>query len=284
MAGELVFPGQPPIIGGGRILPSPAQFFLTGEERIRIVSANAKTGVAVKLQARIANPKGETVPQSWDHTPNTDRSVTREDFEVGIGSLLNVTVFASAGSPQIGQTYVMVQLVRGFGAAAIVLGTILAGNITSVQALGFPGSPIVSSIDGGGYIRTIVGTQPGFGAEVSEVCPTGARWDLLMVQLALTTAAPAGARRPILEWISGGQQVGASANVSDTPPASGGTYNWAQGMPLATQVYAGVNVAGLPHPLPLLAGDFFLTLTANMNAGDRYAAPVFEVREWLEVP
>lgn len=284
MAREVVFPGVPAQFAGGRILPSPSQFYLTGEDQLRIVSANSLTGVQLTIQARVANAAGEIVPQRWSHTPNTDRSTRTDDVGLGTGSLLNVTVFASAGAPRIGQTFVMVQLVRGSGAVAIVLGTLLAGYVTATQALGFPGSPIVNSLEGGGVVRTIQGSTPAPGAEFSETVPTGARWQLLAMQASLATSATVGARRPIVVWSVNGAQVGTSAQVVDVAASQAGVFNWAQGMPLAAAIYAGINVVGLPLDLQLLAGDSFASQTANMKAGDQWTLTRYVVREWLEVP
>lgn len=280
---EQVFPGASPTFGGGRILPSPSQFYLTGEDRLRVVSVNSLTGVSLKVQWRTANSDGATIPNSVDHTPNSDRSVKTQDYELGTGSLLNITVFASAGSPRYAQTYAMVQLVRGFGAAAVVLGTILAGYVTTTQALGFPGSPIASSLEGGGLIRTIQGATPAAGAEFRETVPTGARWQLLGAQASLATSATPANRRPILVWSVNGAQVGASAQVVDVAASQSGVFNWQIGMPLSAAIYAGINVVGVPTDLQLLAADFFSSFTANLQAGDQWTLTRYVVREWLEV-
>ena len=284
MAGrEVVFPASLVPFAGGRILPSPAQFYVTGEDRLRIVSVNSLTGVTLKLQWRFANSDGQAIPSSQDHTPNTDRSVKTQDYELGVGSLLNVTVFANAGTPRVGQTYVMVQLVRGIGAAAIVLGTLLAGYVTSTQALGFPGSPIASSLESGGLVRTIQGATPAAGAEFRETVPTGARWQLLGAQASLATSAAPANRRPVFVWSVNGAQVGASAQVVDVAASQSGVFNWAQGMPLSAAIFAGVNVVGLPFDLQLLAADFFASQTTNLQAGDQWTLTRYVVREWLEV-
>src|SRR6266851_8271361 len=102
MAAGQVFPAVPAGFGGGRILPSPSEFYVTGEDNLRIVSSNTLAGVRVKLQARIADPRGTIVPESWDHVPASDRSVKSDIFSLGVGSLLNVTVFAATGAPLIG--------------------------------------------------------------------------------------------------------------------------------------------------------------------------------------
>lgn len=280
---ELVFPGASPVIGGGRLLPSPSQFYLTGEDRLRVVCCNSKAGVILKVQWRTALFSGEIVPNSETHTPTSDRTVYTEDLELGTGSLLNITVFAAAGSPLIGQTYVMVQLVRGVGAAAIVLGTLLAGYVTTTQALGFPGSPILSSVEGGAAYRRITGTTPAAGAEISEVVPNGARWQLLTVNALLTTSAAAGTRTPNLVITDGGVDYFGSGQPVGVGASAGSPYWWEQGMALAVQVGLIGSVAGLLIEGHMLAGHRFITRTSNLQAGDQWSAPSYLVREWLEV-
>lgn len=284
MPNERIFPAVSVQTAGGRILPSPNQFYLTGEDRLRVMSVNALAGVAIKIQFRTANFAGDTVPHSEDHTPASDRSLRREDFAIGSGSLLNVTVFCRAGAPQIGQTFVIVQLIRGSGAAAIVLGTILAGYITATQALGFPGSPILSSIDAGYAVRTINGTQPGFQAEINEVVPTGARWELLALSTLLTTDINAGNRQPVLMFIAPAGMIAISCTTGAVPTLSGMNISWSVGVPPLQP--AGLNTIQAPMPtgIQLLAGQSFRTYTLNLLTADRYSAPVFTVREWLEVP
>jgi hypothetical protein len=64
--------------------------------------------------------------------------------------------------------------------------------------LAFPGVPIASPLDGGGALRSIAGTTPGAGAEISETVPTGARWELLAFQATFVTSAAAANRVPQL--------------------------------------------------------------------------------------
>lgn len=283
MARELVFPATLQIIGGGRILPSPNQFYVTGEDALRIVSANALTGVAIKLQCRTANVQGDTVPQSFDHVPATDRSVRTQDYAIGTGSLLNVTVFAAAATPQIGQTYVMVQLVRGLGSAAVVLGTLLAGYVTRTQALGFPGSPIVQSIEGGGAIRTIAGTVPQPGGPATETVPTGARWELYAVQTSLATAAGGATRTPFLQVSSASGALTYIPQGVGVAPSASHTFCWGVGLTSRDSVPINVSVAELVAGLKMLAAQGFSIVYINPQLGDQLERPVYTVREWLEV-
>jgi hypothetical protein len=280
---EQVFVGQPQTFGGARLLPSPSQFFLTGEDRLRVVSVNSLAGVSLKVQWRTATAAGDVVPNSQPHTPNSDRTIKQQDYELGSGSLLNVTVFAGAGAPVIGQTYVMVQIVRGEGLAAIVLGTILAGYVTAVQALGFPGSPIVSSVEGEPYLRAISGTAPALGVAITETVPAGARWELLAWYFAFTTSATVVDRKPYLVPASGGVSYGVMTNFSTVPASTANQFTFGPTLASTSDPINGVYQAGWGTRVLLTAGG---TLTASafaLQPGDRFSAPQYTVREWLEV-
>src|SRR5439155_18890058 len=119
-----------------------------------------------------------------------------QNYKLGKGAILNLTVFASAGAPLMGQTYVIVQLIKGLTGATIVLGTLLGGYLTATQALGWPGSPIISSTDGEGCTRLIVGTTPAAEANILETVPTGARWELLSLEASYVQGA-GGVATPI---------------------------------------------------------------------------------------
>jgi hypothetical protein len=284
MPGELVFPAQPAIVGGGRVLPSPAAFYATGEDRLRIVSVNSLAGVRLKMQWRVADSKGATVPNSVDHTPNADRTVKTTDYELGTGSLLNITVFASAGAPLIGQTYVMVQLVRGFGAAAIVLGTLLGGYVTATAALGFPGSPILSPLDGPGYFRVITGTNPAAGFSVLETVPAGARWDLVtFVNTLVASAAVSNRFVTLLIVASGAATVRMWADAAQVASETR-LYMASQAAKQSSLLIGGTTYVwlGLPSPCIMRAGDFIQDFTVGITGTDDWAAPIYTVREWLE--
>jgi hypothetical protein len=279
-----VFAGSPAVIGGGRILPSPSSFYVTGEDNLRIVSVNAVVGVSLKLQWRLADSRGVAVPNSVDHTPNTDRTLRHEEYTLGVGQLLNVTVFASAGSPNIGQTYVLVQLVRGSGSAAIVLGTLLGGYVTTTQALGFPGSPIVSSTSAEPAVRLINGTTPPAGVDFSEQCPTGARWQLLSLAAKLQTSAVAATRSPAL-WFARGTSVGATyIPVSTVGATEIWRLCWASGSGSGGTSVSFTAHTGIGAQQLLTGGDYFQSVVTGMQAGDQWSAVVYYVREWLEVP
>lgn len=279
---ERAFIAQPTAFAGGRVIVSPFQFTTTGEDNLRIISANSLAGVRLQIRGRRFNEDGNITPFSYDHVPNSDRTIKTTDHALGVGALINVTVTAAAGAPLIGQTFVMCKIIRGLSGATLVLGTLLQGYLTSQQELAWPGSPIINSVDGGGYYRTITGTIPPAGADISENVPTGATWELLMVEAQLTASAAAGNRVPVLKFSPSGTVFGASAQVSAVTAGLQGTYDWQATMPLTVAVLGGINVAAIPTPMRLLAGGRFLIATTNLAVADQWTAPIFLVREWLD--
>lgn len=281
---EQAFPGQPigPSAGRGRA-PADA-FYTTGEDNLRITSINSVSGVVLAIRGRFIDARGRILAGGWTHTPTSDRVSKTETFALAEGGVLNLTVLVTSGSPQIDQTFVIVQLVRGVGSAAIVLATLLAGSVTTVQSLGWPGSPIANTLAGEGALRFITGTDPAANTDIIETVPTGARWELLSIVAQLTTDATVGnrgARLLIDDGIDTGNPYFYSGQITTTAASLTTIYTWAQGMPLVVAPNGG-NIAGLEQPCYLLAGHRIrIQRTGTIGVGDNWNAPRYWLREWL---
>lgn len=283
---EQAFVAQPIASAGGRVIASPFQFYTTGEDRLRVVSACSLTGVTIAIHSRFLALDGTLLANAWTHTPNADRTLVTTEFDIGAGAVLNLTVFASAGSPKIGQCFVIVQLIRGSGSAAIVLGTLLQGYITGTQQLAWPGSPIQDSISGGGYIRAINGTVPATNANVQETVPTGARWELLAVTVNFTADATDTQRDVILTYgvLNGAAYLPITLGQKAVAGDTGDVFAWAQGVvDNKTVVGEFWGSSSLASRYIMQAGESFLVTRSNGGPGDKFTAIKYTVREWLEV-
>jgi hypothetical protein len=229
-------------------------------------------------------PKGLPVPFGYAHVPNTDRTASTTDFDLGLGHLLNLSVFAQSGAPSLGQTFLVVDVIRGRGASAYTLGTLVQGYVTGSQRRAWPGSPIQSTLEGAPFARLITGTTPAAGAEISETVPTGARWLVRSLASELVTSATAGTRQPTANFYTGpGSERWARSVNPGTLGASGNrSFYWAQGMTLAVAIEASIGVGGLATGLWLTAGMRLGTETFALAAGDQWDAPRYEVDELLE--
>jgi len=266
----------------GRLVPSPYNFEFTGEDALRLTVHNSQPGVVVALHYRMKPPAGSIHASAYAFAPAADRSASATEFAIGLGYLLNVTLFCSSGAPTRGQTFARLQVIRGRGAAAVVLGTVVQGYITGNQDRAWPGSPLEGSLEGDGYVRFIIGTAPAATSECRETVPTGARWDLLSVVVELTTSAVAGTRRPNVGFDDGVTRHVRTTNPGTLTAGLTASHYWVQGLPLDTVIGGESATAGLPVSMRLIAAHAWHTMTGAMQAGDQYGAPRFMVREWLE--
>lgn len=275
-------PASPPITEHG-LSPSPYNFLFTGEDHLRVTSFNSKAGVVVAIQGRMWSPRDGIKPFGQIHVPNTDRTARSELFAMGEGYLLNLSVFPQSGSPIEGQTFVRVQVVRGFSGATYVLGTLVQDYITSGQDVAWPGSPIRRASDGNGYARTIEGTAPGAGNEVVETVPPGASWEIASIQLELTTSAVAAVRRVLLYFSDVVSELWGQVSAANQQASQVQKYYFAVGISFADyDSHLGAIVMPLPARIVLRGGQTFDTDTENMQAGDTYGASDFVVIERLE--
>jgi hypothetical protein len=284
VATEQVFVATPSPRLGNRQVAAPVEFYTTGEDNLRIISVNSQTGVSLKVNARLVTIDGAIDSASWDHTPNSDRTVKTTDFALAPGAVLNLVVFASTGAPQIGQTFVIAQLIRGLGSAATVLGVLFSGYVTATQCMAWPGSPIVSSTEGEPFVRVITGSRPGLGGQITETCPFGARWELVSVNATITTGAAAGTRFAEFVISTPTAIVGIYPNAGGDP-ATNTTWNftWGQNVPTVTDNFDGRVVSPFTQRQYLSPADLFALRMIQTPGGDQWSAPAYQVREWLLV-
>jgi hypothetical protein len=280
---ERTFIAAPIADAGNRVIASPFQFAVDGTDNMRLSVANSLAGVVVALDGRFLDDAGVITAFHHTFTPTADRMVTSKVLALGKGFVLNLTCYASEGAPRIGQTFVKLDVIRGFSGATIALGTMLQGYITTKQALGWPGSPITSSLDGGGYGRAFVGSDPGPGTQIVETVPAGARWEVFSFAAELATSGTVITRQPHLLIDNGGKVCFRSPNPGTIGGAAVLRFYWAVDTPLATVIDATAPLAGIGTLPELLAGYRVTTAITNGQPGDNWGEPYMMIREWLEV-
>jgi hypothetical protein len=261
---------------------NPSAVYMRIDDNIRITSYNSLASVRLEVRSRILGCEGNIIASGDVQVPNSDRTAKQSIFITPEGWLLGLEIFASAASPFRGQTYVVVEIVRGLGSSATVLQTLAMGYLTAKEPLAYPGSPLQSSIEGRGWMRSFTGTNPAAGAESTETVPTGARWRLVGHFITLTTSATAATREfgliiddGVNTMLGSGPQIGQITTLVRA-------YN---GFLSNQRAALGAGVL-LPYPIPeaiCLAGWRIRTSTVAIQVGDDYTAPQLLVEEWLEV-
>lgn len=268
--------------------PSPyprlaaAGIYLRIDDNIRVTAYNALASVVLNLRSRVLALDGQVQASNDQFTPATNRTASSFIAVTDEGWLQGGEVFVSSAAPLIGQTFVVVEIVRGLGSSALALQMIASGYVTAKQPLAFPNVIQMSSVDNVGAIRAIAGATPGAGAEISETVPTGARWELLAFSALLTTAV-AAANRIVQLTIDDGATVFARLSNQQTQVASlAWNYSWCAGSPLLNSGGLLVVHGTLPVNLRLAAAARIRTVTAAIQGADQWSAVEYLVREWIE--
>lgn len=254
---------------------------ITPRTNLRISSYNAAAGVTLKVIARIMTFQGQITYNEFDHIPNTDRSQKQTTAPLVEGWLVSIQTYASAGTPRRGQCFVRVELVQGDTGALVSVTTLLQNYVESKHAINWPGSPLVSSVDGPGCLRSITGTDPAAGVEISETVPAGARWRPISIASLFTTSATVATR--VIAWVidDGANNVLATLDVQSQVASQAVTHSLAA-LGNALGASAVVGTACLPALMTLPAGARIRTSTVLIQAGDNWNAPQMLVEEWIE--
>lgn len=278
---ETVIPVAADAATGGAII-SPYSFLFTGEDRLRVTVWSSVGVVRGALHYRMHQLSGAAIASRQTFLSTQLRVGTTTEFDIGEGYLLSAVVFAEAGNPVIGQAFVKVEIIRGSGAAATLLGVIMQDYITASQGIAWPGSPIRNSWDGKGVTVASTGAFPGAGAVISQSVPLGARWELMSLFCLLTTDATVITRCAQLTYLTGGISKGLVADAATQVASTGIFYQWELGVTPYAQALGATHHLPLVPDLHLFAGETFQVSAANLQAGDVFSTVRFTVREWLE--
>lgn len=258
-------------------------FVLDGQELARLTVVNATAGLTVQAQLRVLTPKGRIQHTRLEITPASNRTAVTISRALGDGVLVGGTIRVTAGSPLFGFTAVVLDLIQGLAGEQQSFLCLGAGYITANAPIILPSVAPAVFVDGPGAVRSITGSTPAAGAEINEVVPTGARWELLAFRFVTTWSATV-ANRTVTLNIDDGANVYYTGAANDVSTA---------GQVLTWQAAAGLSRTAPPVALnvvlplytgaKMLAGHRMRTLTGALQAGDQYSAPQYLVREWQEV-
>jgi hypothetical protein len=245
-------PPFPPLAAFGG---SPIYF--TGEDALKLTVQNAASGVIVTLTGRML-PFGATrpVPFKQTLTPATDRTASSVVVGIGDGWLLNAQAIVSTGSPLTGQCFARLSVVHGLTSVAEELFSLGADYVTSKQPMSYPGSGVLDSTDGAGAIRSITGTNPAAGAEISETVPAGARWEFLAMFFVLVTSATV-ASRLLTALFDDGANTLIQAEADSSQAASGTVSYTASSFGTSQDIISNVTHVQVPMKIILPAGRAF---------------------------
>lgn len=271
---------------GARLLVSPFEFFTNGDDGLRLSVVNVVSGLTIALVARFVDSEtGSVQANRWDLIPSTDGTESTLDIALPAGTLVNVAVRPLGAVVVRGQCYVRVDVIRGAG-ATVTLGTLVAGYVGSYAGRAWPGTPLESPYEGGGWIHAHQFPSPGANTGFFFV-PAGTRWRLISVETFFTTSAVVITRIPFLEIL---QDTLAIAQVRQTltiDASTTNTYVWGAGLEIDSDSNLRLGNAALPVGLVLASGasgaNASLHLAArNAAVTDVWGTVTVLVEEWRD--
>lgn len=137
-------------------------------------------------------------------------------------------------------------------------------------------------LNAGDGIRSVAGTNPAAGAEITETVPADARWRLLSLSAALVTNATVANREAALVLDDGTSITLRSPTRQNQAASLTRNYSWFDGATLTTPVTDPAFTAPIAGPL-LAPAHRIRTVTTNLQAGDDWSAPQFLIQEMAKV-
>lgn len=279
---ERIFPAAPVQLGRG-VISSPFQFAFTGEDRLELTVICLSGSVTIALGTRWITDEQQIFADERTHRTPAVATWETVYFDVSRGFVLNALLYLKAGTPQRGQCWVRLRVVRGASDNPPPLGTLLQGYLTLRSDLAFPGSLMEHPQEGAGALATYGDMgEPGFGQKWELEVPAHRRWRLYSVLADLATDATAANRQPWLQIETpSGVEVFRSATPITQTASQSMRHAWSIGMPLDTLVASSLSLGGILTELRLPPGSIVRTTGTGIQAGDVWTEGRALVEEWV---
>jgi hypothetical protein len=261
----------------------PSPLYLQAEDglELAIFSPTIALPFIISVSVRWLRPDGEIVcvRRFFPCTLTTNLFL----FTLGEGFLLDIEVHPTAAvTSDPGGIFTTVAIFRDQGDLSAPIWPLISDYITNTHTASWPYGEQILMQDTQGRIRSITGTAPAAGAEISETVPSNVRWLLKSASFTYAASVTVLNRQPgiiiddgvnILYRYVAGQAVAAS----QTPRITASSSNQ-----LGLQDGSGA-ILSIPDCLLLSAGFRWRTNTPNIQVGDQYSAPQYLVEEWVSV-
>lgn len=258
-----------------------AGIWIEPTDRLYCAAYSSVASLVVMFSGYFRKTDGEIQEYAVTVNPTSDRAVTASTTFFGSGFLLSCVATLASGNANRGQCYVRAHIQRSTGASAIKLHNVVGGYVTDDYMPSFPYGFTEGPAEGRGMIRSITGTDPAAGAEISETVPTGARWRFYMIRTTLVADGTAANRVLSLAFDDGTTTFFQSGTPSNVTAGITQSISYAAvGQEDVTGTFSFTQC--IPDTIFLMAGYRIKTATQSIQAGDNYGAPQYVVEEWIE--
>jgi len=261
-----------------QVVPSQ-QIYLQRNDQIAFNILTNGTSIAMRINYRWLTPDGEIKEGELD-IPFISGSAfaTLGIYE---GWLLSFAARVTSGAPLGQWTFLQALITRtpNPNQQSPMHALFWSGFVYSFTANGWPGLPAKEIADGAGVLRSITGTTPVAGVDISEIVPAQRRWILLAFKATLTTSATVANRTPVLQLVDGANGFFRGGATLLQAASSTQGYSAMNQLPQTTAPLFDI-VLSCPLPVSLKTGLRIQTSTNAIQAGDQWSAPQYTVLEW----
>lgn len=285
MPTERIHLASPVTVAGERVIASPFQFEVRGEDNLRLNTWSQGANETITLALRFRDAAGGL--QVMLHTHNTGASPYMKAstlFKLAPGFLLsaNLQVTTAAGNMRRGDLFAQLELVRGFAGAVVSLGTLLQGYVAREASLAWPGSPIQNPHEGPGRPIIVGFSNPAAGVEFVGTVPTGVRWRFMSFHALLNTSAAAGTRTIAFVIPNSPTFAGIFPTTADQIAGQSIRYIWVAGGSADSSAQSFWQLGTLPEMPVFVAGDKWQVLVSGIQAGDQLDHLRLYCEQWLD--
>jgi hypothetical protein len=253
--------------------------YLEDNDNVAFTIFTNSTPAQIQLTYRYLTPKGEIKQGLQIFT--TAGAINSFNFTLGNVWLISFGLQRVSPTGQNVITFVQALMIRDqlTGAGQNIYGIIWQGFVQVTSGNGWPGTPAKEITDSPGNIRTLVGSFPAAGVEISETVPLFRRWILLSFETTLISAVAAANRNVSLVFDDGASKFYIGPSFFNQVASTTVFYSLIPSLP-GTPALGLIQPLVAPLPIPLRGGFRIKTQTANIQAADQWAAPIYSFLEW----
>lgn len=270
-----------PLIGFTTTNVPPSQYIFFQDNDWITVTLYVSLGGAfqVTYRYRFLDAHGE-VKEGTFVTPPLGTGINGPfTFQIGEGWLLSISVQQSNLVAASEWAWTQIGFTRSNVGLVFQQGFIWEGYVFFNSPAGWPGAPTQGITDGAGFLRSVTGSTPAAGVEISETIPTLKRRQILMMQAQLTTSATVANRQPSISLDDGANPLYNFHSTQNQAASLTFFYDFAPGVPM---LFDTLNSVSIPIPqLPILKSGYRIrTSTNGLQVGDQWTALHYLVLEW----
>lgn len=257
----------------------PPSSYVSADSYLQLDVWNSVPGAFVNFHIFSMDAQGRVVRTTYTATPTSDRTDNVFTYPLTEGFLMSIS-FVRNFVAATGSTFVRLTLLLGSPTPKTFMQILCQGYLDLGNRLSWPNGTLLRSYDGLGVMRSVTGTTPGAGAEISETVPSGALWRLVVFNYGLTTSATVANRGSGFVIDDGSHILLNYPAINNSVASTTYGFNALAGSNLSYGANFPMNWP-IPQQMWLAAGYRIRTLTTLLQAGDQYTAPQYQVEEFI---